>query len=990
MKIVFWLDPKVGFDWSTPEVVSNIADGLAEMGYDVELLVEDQMLDDFVVEQAVRRVWFEESQQQILTDVLVSNRLDHLTRNDLSQAGKRIWLALEEDVASAVEYFETYQLHDEIGIITLHRTVKDRLAQANISSLLLRPGIRLDRCKLKTVRERESQIITIGLFDERPEVVRAVLQGVEMTRLALNRLEVQLFVHQDLEVTPSLPIQVKVRPSLEERVRCYQNSEIFIYIPGPEKFSTIPLEAMAVGVPVILSQHPAAQEYVKNRQNCILMGKMHPKGLALAVLNIVKIGNIREQLRSQGFKTSQEYDLKPGLRSLEQLWSTPYVVRDISPTDPDPGGGTETLDLVMINHNSGEGLTECLTSLRQHTTYPHRILVVDNGSSDESLECVKEEPGISLIRNQQDNGFAKACNQGILAGKGDYILLFNSHYRFTEGWAEPLLAEINKPNVGMVYPQVAHRHCEAEDEEETGAEVKSVTPFPCNSMFLIRRDLLNKLGLLDEELFLFFEDLDYSLRAEEKGYQVVHCPGSNVTYICEDPRLSEQEEVRSQWNRLLAQSRRRLKEKWGDLSPEYKPRRLADGIVFLSLHPWQERAQRTQAWIDFLIQQGQKVVYVEPYCSNRPAEMLENGRYLYTCKGNGTIHFNLINPGRRVELSHELKAQLSRWGIQIPILMVEAPWWEPMVKHLEHRMLVYTGPELLLRDELETLQQLREKFTPVEKTVIQAADLVIVASRKRKDEVAGDSDRVLYNPGGFVPHSLDRFLKGHYTMPEEISLFAGPKVGLVGTFNRFFPKFLLKEIVHRHPDVQFLFIGEITCDLGELGQIPNLHFLSNRGWDHLLDCLYFFDLILYPYPARGLNLYIDPYMVNYYLAMGKPVIAFDHPELEQYGWAIQRAANDQEFLEFVAQTLQRLEGEKGEERIRERLAQVRGHTWEIRLEELYAQLADVLPLPAVLEIPAAAPVTEQPLVIAEEGEKAFTSIWKQIIGRFWGRKGTKR
>lgn len=991
MKIVFWLDPKVGFDWSTPEVISNIADGLAGMGYEVELLVEDQVLDHFTVEQAVRRVWFEESQQQILTDVLVSNRLEHLTRNDLSQAGKRIWLALDDDVPSAVEYVETYQLQDEISIVTFNRIVQERLAQANIKALFLRPGIRLDRCKPRAAKERDSQVITIGLFDDRPEVVRAVLQGVEMTRLALNRLEVQLLVKEELESTLHVPIQVKVRPSLEERIRCYQNSDIFIYIPGQERFSLIPLEAMAMGLPVILSQHPAAQEYVKNRQNCILMGKMHPKGLALAVLNIVKIGNVREQLKSQGIKTSQDYDLKPGLRSLEQLWSTPYMTRELPPIDSDPENGGESLDLVIINHNSGEGLQECLASLREHTEYPHRVIVVDNGSTDGSLDCVKGEWGISLIQNQQDNGFAKACNQGILAGKGNNILLLNSHYRFTEGWLEPLLAEISKSQVGMVYPQVTQRQHEITMDEEVEVEVKPIAPLPRNNMFLIQRDLLNRLGLLDEELFLFYEDLDFSLRAEEKDYEVVHCPNSNILYIEEDLHLTEDEDVRTQRNKLLAQSRRRVKEKWGDVSPEHKPQRLADGVVFLSLHPWQKRAQRTQVLIDDFIRRGQKVVYVEPYCSNRPTEMVEKGQYILTCKGNGTIHFNLTNPGKRVEMSHELKNQLNQWGIRIPILMVEAPWWEPMVKHIEHRYLIYTTPELLLDDDLETLQQLREKCIRSEKEVLKAADLVITASRKRKEELADGCRQILYNPGGFSPEHLDRFLKGHYTMPEEISLFTGPKVGIVGTFNRFFPKFLLKEVVHRHPEVHFLFMGEITCDLGELAPMSNLHFLGQKGWDHLLDCLYFYDLLLYPYPARGLNLYLDPYMVNYYLALGKPVIAFEHPELERFGWAIQRAATDQEFLDIVAQTLQRLEGEKGEERIRERLVQVRGHTWDAQLEELYAELIGVVPV--IPEKPAPV-VVEQPVHVAEEREHTLTSIWKQITSGyhrlFSGRKDASR
>jgi len=164
--------------------------------------------------------------------------------------------------------------------------------------------------------------------------------------------------------------------------------------------------------------------------------------------------------------------------------------------------------------------------------------------------------------------------------------------------------------------------------------------------------------------------------------------------------------------------------------------------------------------------------------------------------------------------------------------------------------LIYLTPEMLLGEEMETFQQLKEKFSKAEDALLKVADLVIVASDKRRIELERQQKNLIVSPGGFYPSDLDRFMKGHYTMPDEMTHLNGLKVGITGALNRFFPKYLLRDLARKHPEVAFLFIGEITCDLGELAKIPNLYFLGNKSWDYLLDCLYFCDLLLYPYQCR--------------------------------------------------------------------------------------------------------------------------------------------
>ncbi len=980
MKIVFWLDPGVGFDRNTPEILSNFADELALLGYEVELLVQDQNLDDYMVENAAKRIWFEEGSHEILADVLISNRLENLFRNDLHQAGEKIWLALEEKLTTAINYFESYQLYDEIRVFTFFQRVKNTLAEAGIDGLLIQPGVQLEHLKVKPVIEREERRITIALFNDNPDVVRAVLQGVEMTRKALEPLYVRLIVDRKLELKVNFPVQVKIKPILEERIQYYKDSDLFIHISGDERFSLLPLEVMAVGLPLILYAHPSIKSYARDRENCLIVKELSPQEIALAILKIMKIGMVREQLKSNGPKTSPRYDIAQSLQALQRLWDTMPRLKEEKMNDFELDDENPRIDLVVVNYNSDSQIRECLRTLREHTKVSYRIIVVDNNSEDESLEYLKKEDGISLILNHQNTGFAKACNQGILVGKGKYIALLHSDVQVTEGWLNPLLAEIRKSDIGMVGSRIINAEGQLK-EDHFKKDSSQVSSYLTGGCLIIKRELLNKIGLFDEEFFLYHENIDYSYRIQEKGYKLSYCPGSTLLHT--EDHCEEDEDGACTQNRrelrkhFYSQSENYFEEKWGEFTLDRVPERRVDGIVVFSLHPWQKRVQRTEAMVDYFTRQGLKVVYVEPYCASLAAQDLGYGQYLYICKGNGTIYHNVSNVGRRIELTQELKIQLKEWEIVNPIFWVESPWWEPIIKHIEHRLLIYISPEILLREELVNYQQLKEKFSREEKLLLEAADLIIVASQLRLKEWESYQNKMVYSPGGFYPKDLERFLNGHFTMPDELIPLSGYKVGIVGTLDRYFSKHLLRELALKHPEVSFAFIGEITCNLEELREIKNLYFLGNKEWNNLLDCIYFFDLMLYPYPDKGLNSYLDPYMINYYLAMGKPVVAFKHQELEKFGQVIKKAEDEGEYRELTSQMISQLADEKGEERIRERIHQVVGFSWEDRFDDLYQEISVRIP---VMEEPVQF-LSEEP---AEEKEDLFTSILKPILN-YWRR-----
>lgn len=204
-------------------------------------------------------------------------------------------------------------------------------------------------------------------------------------------------------------------------------------------------------------------------------------------------------------------------------------------------GPRPLVSIIVLNYNSGPLLLECVESVRRYSK-DYELIVVDNASSDGSLEGVRAD---ILIRSSRNLGFAGGNNVGLRHAKGWFVVLLNSDTRVTEGWLESLLAEFQDPRVGLVQPKLVrfdglldstghrwdHRwqgprvYDRGEGELDSGQydmarDLKSC----CFACVMIRRQVIDRLGPLDENYFLFYEDVDYSLMALNDGWRVRYCP----------------------------------------------------------------------------------------------------------------------------------------------------------------------------------------------------------------------------------------------------------------------------------------------------------------------------------------------------------------------------------------------------------------------------------------------------------------------------------
>lgn len=208
-------------------------------------------------------------------------------------------------------------------------------------------------------------------------------------------------------------------------------------------------------------------------------------------------------------------------------------------------------DLVIVNYNTKKYLDDCLQSIRKFTgpTDTYRIWVVDNGSTDGSVQLIQSLDFVHGIYNLKNRGYGSACNQGIQAGNGRAIFLLNSDIQVTEGWLSPLLHVLeSSPEIAVVGPRLVNPEGllvgvgvigtnarpvirgwrEPDDPERYNQplEVLSV----CGACMGIKRHLIPELGLFDEHYFHYFEETDYCYNARFHKYKVIYCPDSKVIH----------------------------------------------------------------------------------------------------------------------------------------------------------------------------------------------------------------------------------------------------------------------------------------------------------------------------------------------------------------------------------------------------------------------------------------------------------------------------
>src|SRR5947209_3992773 len=244
------------------------------------------------------------------------------------------------------------------------------------------------------------------------------------------------------------------------------------------------------------------------------------------------------------------------------------------------GSSSSDISIIIVNYNTISLLRDYLVSLAQTEGRFSEIIVVDNASMDGSAEMVASEfPQVVLVRNQQNAGFSRANNQGIQVARRKYILLLNSDTVVRAG-ALNVMAEFleresaagavtckllnadgsiqasisNRPGpVLLIWRLLGVSRLVSGDRARKlfartaaiflGKTVRGyLAPYSAGdaplevgnisgACLMLRREVLEQVGLLDEGFFMYFEDMDYCLRTSKAGWKLFYLPQGEIVHL---------------------------------------------------------------------------------------------------------------------------------------------------------------------------------------------------------------------------------------------------------------------------------------------------------------------------------------------------------------------------------------------------------------------------------------------------------------------------
>ncbi|MFH1710135.1 MAG: glycosyltransferase family 2 protein [bacterium] len=195
------------------------------------------------------------------------------------------------------------------------------------------------------------------------------------------------------------------------------------------------------------------------------------------------------------------------------------------------------LSIIITTLNNKKVLEECINSVKQFTrSIRYELVIVDNNSSDGTQSLVRSKyPNVALIENKKNLGFSTANNKGLALAKGRYSVLLNDDtYIKDDVFGKMVRFLDNEPGIGICGPKLLNidssiqRQGSIFSAHKWRSKSPIEVPFVLGACLFIRKAVMDKIGLLDENLFFYNEDLDLCKRARSAGFKVVYYPDAET------------------------------------------------------------------------------------------------------------------------------------------------------------------------------------------------------------------------------------------------------------------------------------------------------------------------------------------------------------------------------------------------------------------------------------------------------------------------------
>jgi GT2 family glycosyltransferase len=229
------------------------------------------------------------------------------------------------------------------------------------------------------------------------------------------------------------------------------------------------------------------------------------------------------------------------------------------------------LSVIIVTHNSAADIEACLRSIGEAARdWPHEVIVVDSGSTDDTLErAQRASPAARMLELQANPGYAAALNAGIERAGGHFIACGNADLVLGPGslaiLCEALAADPEASGAGPLlrdaagcfapsargFPTLLHEAlhltrlcrlwrgnplCRRIDRPDLGLGRRGPCDFVIGALFVTDRDRLRRVGPFSEDYFLYFEETDWFMRASRRGFHALYVPEAEATHVGGDSR----------------------------------------------------------------------------------------------------------------------------------------------------------------------------------------------------------------------------------------------------------------------------------------------------------------------------------------------------------------------------------------------------------------------------------------------------------------------
>jgi GT2 family glycosyltransferase len=210
------------------------------------------------------------------------------------------------------------------------------------------------------------------------------------------------------------------------------------------------------------------------------------------------------------------------------------------------------VSIIILNYNAGELLFNCIKSIKKSNYSNVEIIVVDNVSSDKShIKCKEKYQEIKLIQNKENFGYCGGNNIGIKQATGEFVIILNpdtivqpncigelvfAYEKIGEGLFQPKILSLNEENILQSTGNMIHvfgfgyARDKGNKDNRTDEKIEKIG-YASGTCLFTSRKIFEKIGLLDEFLFLYHDDLDLGWRAAQIGIDSYYVPKSKIFHV---------------------------------------------------------------------------------------------------------------------------------------------------------------------------------------------------------------------------------------------------------------------------------------------------------------------------------------------------------------------------------------------------------------------------------------------------------------------------